>query len=92
MESSLLYVVTACGRICMHRKKINLSTVLASQRVALKEVEDSIRLVIFMKYDLGYIDLEQKTLQTIDAPFGTSILPIYVSRMDPIKYGAADRT
>ena len=29
-----------------------------------------------MTYDLGYIDLEQKTLQTIDTPFGTSVLPM----------------
>lgn len=25
-------LITACGRICMHRKKINISTVLAGQR------------------------------------------------------------
>ena len=70
------YLVTACGRICMHTKKINLSTVLAGQRVGLEEVEDGIWLVTFMNYDLGYIDLEQKTLQTIDTPFGMSVLPM----------------
>jgi len=26
-----------------------------------------------MQYDLGYIDLEQKTLQTIDNPFGSKV-------------------
>ena len=51
-------LVTACGRICMHRKKINLSTVLAGQRLGLKEVDDAIWLVSFMTYHLGYIDLE----------------------------------
>ena len=56
-------LVTACGRICMHRKKINISTVLAGQRLGIKEVDDGIWLVTFMPYDLGYIDLEQKTLQ-----------------------------
>lgn len=55
-------VVTTCGRICMHRKKINLSTVLAGQTLGIKEVEDGIWLVSFMHYDLGYIDLEQRTL------------------------------
>jgi transposase InsO family protein len=70
------YMVTACGRVCMHRKKINLSTVLAGQLVGLKEVEDGIWLVTFMHYDLGYIDLEQKTLQPIDNPFGTRLSPI----------------
>lgn len=62
--------VTCCGRICMHRKKINISTALAGQRLGLKEVDDGIWLVSFMHYDLGYIDLEQRTLQTLDNPFG----------------------
>ena len=35
----------------------------------------SIWLVTFMHYDLGYIDLEQKTLQTIDLPVGTRVSP-----------------
>ena len=69
-------LVTACGRICMHKKKINLSTVLAGQRVGLKEVDDAIWLVSFITYDLGYIDLEQRTLQPLDNPFGTRLLPI----------------
>ncbi len=69
-------LVTACGRICMHRKKINISTVLAGQRLGIKEVDDGIWLISFMHYDLGYIDLEQKTLQTIDNPFGTRLLPM----------------
>ena len=64
-------LVTACGRICMHRKKINVSTVLAGQRLGIKEVDDGIWLISFMAHDLGYIDLEQKTLQTIDNPFRT---------------------
>lgn len=63
-------LVTACGRICLHRKKINLSTVFAGQTVGIKEVDDAVWLVSFMHYDLGYIDLEQRTLQPIDTPFG----------------------
>ena len=69
-------LVTACGRICMHRKKINISTVMAGQRLGIKEVDDGIWLVSFMHYDLGYIDLEQRTLQTIDNPFGTRLSPM----------------
>jgi transposase InsO family protein len=68
-------LVTACGRICMHKKKINISTVLAGQKLGIKEVDDGIWLVSFMHYDLGYIDLEQRTLQTIDNPFGTRLSP-----------------
>ena len=69
-------LVTACGRICMHRKRINVSTVLAGQRVGIKEVDDGIWIVSFMHYDLGYIDLEQKTLQPLDNPFGARLLPM----------------
>jgi hypothetical protein len=29
-----------------------------------------------MHYDLGYFDLEQKTLQPLDNPFGTRLSPI----------------
>ena len=69
-------VVTACGRICMHRKRINLSHVFAGQRVGIKEVDEGIWIVSFMQYDLGYIDLEQKTLQPLDNPFGTRLSPM----------------
>jgi transposase InsO family protein len=69
-------LVTGCGRICMHRKKINVSTVLAGQKLGIKEVDEGIWLISFMHYDLGYIDLEQKTLQPIDNPFGTRVSPI----------------
>ena len=69
-------LVTACGRICMHRKKINISTVLAGQKLGIREVDEGIWLVSFMHYDLGYIDLEQRTLQTIDNPFGTRLSPM----------------
>ena len=69
-------LVTACGRICMQRKKINVSTVLAGQRLGVTEVDDGIWLVSFMHYDLGYIDLEQRTLQTIDNPFSTRLSPM----------------
>ena len=33
-------------------------------------------LVSFMHYDLGYIDLEQRTLQPTDNPFGPGVSPM----------------
>ena len=42
----------------------------------IKEVSDKIWLVSFMHYDLGYIDLEQKTLQPLDNPFGPRLSPM----------------
>ena len=38
--------------------------------LGIKEVDDDIWLVSFMDYDLGYIELEQRTLQPLDNPFG----------------------
>jgi hypothetical protein len=65
-----------CGRLCLYRKKINLSTCLAGQAVGVKQVDDGIWLVSFMHYDLGYIDLEEKTLQPLNNPFGPKVLPM----------------
>ena len=69
-------MVTSCGRLCLYRKKINLSVCLAGQAVGIKEVDDGIWLVSFMQYDLGYIDLEEKTLQPLNNPFGPKVLPM----------------
>ena len=69
--------VTSCGRLCLYRKKINLSLSLAGQAVGVKEVDQGIWLVSFMDYDLGYIDLEEKTLQPLENPFGPpKVLPM----------------
>ncbi len=69
-------LVTTCGRICLHRKKINISTVLAGQTLGIKEIDEGIWLASFMHYDLGYFDLEQKTLQPLDNPFGPGLSPM----------------
>lgn len=66
-------VVTSCGRICMHNKKVNLSQVFAGQKLGLKEVEENVWLVSFMAYDLGYVDLEEKTLQPLENPFDLKV-------------------
>ena len=61
----------------MLRKKINISIVMAGQTLGIKEVDEGIWLVSFMHYDLGYIDLEQKTLQPLDNPFGPGLSPMF---------------
>ncbi len=55
------------------QKEINLSTSVAGQAVGIKEVDDGIWLVSFMDYDLGYIDLEEKTQQPLHNPFGPRV-------------------
>jgi hypothetical protein len=66
---------TDCGRTCRHKQKIKNSTVLAGQKLCLKEADDGTWLVSFMHYDFRYIDFQQKPLQTIDNPFGTRSSP-----------------
>jgi putative transposase len=68
--------VTNCGRICIGRRKINLSTVFAGQNVGVKEVSDKIWLVSFMKYDLGFFDQELGTVTSLENPFGAKVLPM----------------
>ncbi len=69
-------MVTACGRICLHRKKINLSTVFAGQKLGLKEVEENTWLVSFMNFDLGYFDETTCRLEPIENPFRVNVLPM----------------
>ena len=69
-------VITACGRICYQRRKINVSQVFAGQRVGVKQVGEHVWLVTFMEYDLGYFDDETCRLEPIDNPFGPKLLPM----------------
>lgn len=66
--------VTACGRICIDRKKIHLSTVFAGQNVGVCQVEDRVWLVSFMDYDLGYFDLDRCKVEPLENPFGPKVL------------------
>lgn len=49
---------------------------IPAKRVGIKEGDAGIGIVTFIHYDLSYIDLEQKTLQPLDNPFGPRLLPM----------------
>ena len=68
--------VTQCGRICIGRRKINLSTVFAGHNVGVKEICDKICLVSFMQYDLGFFDHETGRLANAVNPFAPKVLPM----------------
>ncbi len=68
--------MTCCGRICIRRRKINLSTVFAGQNVGIKEVSDKVWLVSFMQYDLGFFDHETGRITSAENPFGAKVLPM----------------
>ena len=61
--------VTRCGRICIGKRKINLSTVFAGQILGLREVEDQIWLVSFLNYDLGFFDNKENRVEPATNPF-----------------------
>ena len=61
--------VTRCGRICIGRRKINLSTVFAGQLVGIREVDDQIWLVSFLNYDLGFFDRTNGRVEPANNPF-----------------------
>jgi len=69
-------IVTRCGRICMGKRKINLSQVFAGQKVGVKEVSEKIWLVSFMQYDLGFFDHETGRVESAENPFAAKVLPM----------------
>ena len=68
--------ITHCGRICLGKRKINLSQAFAGQNVGIKEVSDRIWLVTFMHYDLGFFDHETCRLEPLADPFEPKVLPM----------------
>ncbi len=58
-----------CGRICIGKRKISLSTVFAGQIVGIREEADNIWLVSFLDYDLGYFDEEAGRVEPAPNPF-----------------------
>jgi hypothetical protein len=48
----------------------------AGQTVGIEKVDDAVWLVSFMHYDLGYFDLEERTVQPLDNPFRPGLSPM----------------
>ena len=69
--------VTQCGRVCIGRRKINLSTVFAGQYVGIREIADEVWLVSFMNYDLGFFDKVEDRVEPVGHnPFAPKVLPM----------------
>jgi transposase InsO family protein len=62
-------IVGTTGQIRFNKANVAISSVLAGQKLGLRETDTGIWLVSFMHYDLGYIDLDDCKLQTITNPF-----------------------
>jgi putative transposase len=61
-------MVTNCGRICIGRRKVNLSQVFAGQNLGIKEISEKIWLVTFMNYDFGFFDEESGRVECAPVP------------------------
>jgi transposase InsO family protein len=68
--------ITHCGRICIGKRKINLSRVFAGQLVGIREVSDQIWLVSFMDFDLGFFDQDEGRIEPAANPFLPKLLPM----------------
>jgi putative transposase len=65
--------VSNCGRICIGRRKINLSVVFAGRSVGITEVADKVWLVSFMQYDLRFLDHETGRITSAEKPFAAKL-------------------
>jgi putative transposase len=68
--------VTRCGRICLGAQKVNLSQAFAGQKVGIKQVDDRIWLVSFMRFDLGFFDDETCRIESAENPFVAKLSPM----------------
>jgi putative transposase len=71
-----IVTVTSCGRLCIGRRKINLSRAFAGQDVGIRGVAEKIWLVTFMHYDLGFFDHETGRVECAPNPFEAQVLPM----------------
>ncbi len=66
--------VTQCGRICIGKRKINLSQVFSGQLLGIREVDEKIWLVSFLDFDLGYFDETEGRVEPGPNPFAAKVL------------------
>jgi transposase InsO family protein len=66
--------VTRCGRICIGKRKINLSQVFSGQLVGIREVDEKIWLVSFLDFDVGYFDEAEGRVEPGPNPFAAKLL------------------
>ena len=53
----------------MRALKINLSQAFAGQKIGVKQVKETIWLVSFMRFDLGFFDHETCRIESAENPF-----------------------
>jgi len=70
------FVITSVLCYPATNARINVSTVLAGQRVGIKALDEGIWIVSFMQYDLGFFDHETARLESAENPFAAKVLPM----------------
>lgn len=61
--------VTLCGEISFKRKRIYISRALGGYNIGITRQDEDIYLVKFMDYQLGFFDLENRKVLSIENPF-----------------------
>ena len=67
-------MVTHCGRICIGKRKINVSQVFSGKLLGVREVDGKIWLVSFLDFDLGYFDEVEGRVEPGPNPFAAKVL------------------
>ena len=62
--------------MCLAKREINLSTVIARQNAGVKQVADRVRLISFMQYVVGFFDDETKRLEPVENRCRAKVLPM----------------
>lgn len=62
--------------MCLAKREINLSTVIARQNAGVKQVADRVRLISFMQYVVGFFDDETKRLEPVENRSRAKVLPM----------------
>jgi len=62
-------VVTSCNPSACTGRKSTFLNPSPDRPFGIRKVKEGIWLVRLVRYDLGYIDLKEKTLQPVDNPF-----------------------
>ena len=69
-------LVTACGRLYLHRKRINISTVLAGQKLGIRKSMTAFGLQASCTMILDPSTWSRKPCNPSTTPFGTRLSPM----------------
>jgi hypothetical protein len=76
LHAGLKRAGSAASASCIGALQINLSRAFAGQKAGVKQVEEKIWLVSFVRYDLRFFDHETCRIESAENPFAANRLPM----------------